>query len=55
MVYINVKYNNTVETVDEFTTRKEALKMVKEYNLSDRYSNYYISNRSTKEWRKNNA
>lgn len=51
MIYINMKQNNEVETVDEFETYKEAKAMVKEYNLSDSYNNYYLSQRSTKEWR----
>ena len=51
MTYINIKNNNEVETVDEFETRKEALKMVREYNTSDSYNNYYVSSRCTKEWR----
>jgi len=50
MYYINVKYNNVVETVDEFEKRLEAREMVKEYNISDVYNHYYISQRSTKEW-----
>lgn len=49
--YINTKTSDGVETVDEFDTYKEAREMVKEYNLSDTYNHYYISQRSTKEWR----
>jgi len=52
MLYINIRNNNEVETVDQFTTRKEANAMCKEYNLSDSYNNYYVSQRSTKEWSK---
>ncbi len=52
MVYINIKNSSgPVETVDEFMTRKEGLKMLKEYRISDTYNNYYLSTRSTKEWR----
>jgi len=51
MTYINMKQDNTVETVDEFETYKEAKAMVKEYNLGDSYNTYYLSQRSTKEWR----
>ena len=51
MIYINIKQNNKVETVDQFTTYKEAKAMVKEYNLSDSYNNYYISQRCTNDWR----
>lgn len=51
MLYINIKANGQVETVDEFSTKKEADEMVKEYNISDRANSYYISKRATKEWR----
>jgi hypothetical protein len=51
MRYINIKTSYGVETIDQFETYKEALKMVKEYNLSDPYNYYYISQRCTKEWR----
>lgn len=51
MKYINIKNNGEVETVDQFETMKEAREMVKEYNLGDSYNYYYISSRSTKEWR----
>lgn len=51
MLYINIKANGQVETVDEFSTKKEANEMVKEYNISDRANSYYISKRATKEWR----
>ena len=49
--YINMKSKFGVETVDEFETYKEARKMLREYKLSDRYNYYYLSQRSTKEWR----
>ena len=51
MLYINIKANGHVETVDEFSTKKEADEMVKEYNISDKANSYYISKRATKEWR----
>ena len=52
MTYINMKSNaHGVETVDSFETYKEAKLMLKEYRLSDPYNNYYLSNRSTKEYR----
>ena len=44
-----MKYNNTVETVDEFNTYKEAKKMLREYNLLS--GNYYLSQRSCKGWK----
>ena len=49
--YINIKNNGEVETVDEFDTRKEALEMVDEYNISDWSNYYYLSQRSTNDWR----
>ena len=51
MKYINTNHNGKVETVDEFETMKEAKLMLCEYNLSNRSNYYYISSRSTKEWR----
>lgn len=60
MYYINLKTTqHGIETVDEFETRKEALSMLYEYQLSvmdiqcDLDLNYYLSTRSTKEWRNN--
>jgi len=59
MYYINAKYNNEIETVDEFPSnkrgdRKYALSMLNEYRISDLYNYYYLSSRSTKLWRENN-
>lgn len=52
MVYINIKdKNGVVETIDEFKTYKEGREMLKEYKYSGN-NGYYISQRSTKEWRK---
>lgn len=54
MPYINMKspYIDGVETVDEFQSYREDVKMAREYNLSDPSGHYYVSRRSTKEWRK---
>jgi len=53
MYYINMKYKkNSVETVDQFETSKEAVQNLIEYCFSDKDSLYWISTRSTKEWRK---
>ena len=51
MIYINRKddYKN-FETVDEFEFRKEAIKMLKEYRLSDKSAYYYMSQRPCKDW-----
>ena len=51
MRYINTKQDGKVETVDQFETYEEAKKMRDEYNMSDSYNYYYISSRSTKDWR----
>ena len=51
MIYINIKNGKEIETVDEFKTYKEAKEMLKEYKLGDRYNYYYLSQKSTKEWR----
>ena len=40
---------NSLETVDQFETYKEALAMLQEYRLSDPYAYYYISQRSCKD------
>jgi hypothetical protein len=42
---------NTLETVDEFETFREAQAMLIEYRLADPYANYYMSQRPCKDWR----
>ena len=49
MYYIQRKGDGYLETVDEFTTKKEALAMLTEYRL-DWSGHYYISSRPCKEW-----
>jgi hypothetical protein len=55
MPYINRRSINHpsqgVETIDFFSTRREAVKMLREYSIADYSAEYYISSRSTKEWR----
>tara|TARA_R100000908_G_C3665755_1_gene90942 strand:- start:1 stop:168 length:168 start_codon:yes stop_codon:yes gene_type:complete len=52
MIYINLKTDELgIETVDEFDTRKEALRMLKEYQSLHVDGYYYISSRSTQYWR----
>ena len=51
VTYINIKGVDGVETIDEFKTYKEAKLMIKEYILSDRYNNYYLSQRCTNDWK----
>jgi hypothetical protein len=52
MFYIQRKDASGLETVDEFTTRKEARENVQEYRMSDRAADYYISTRCCAAWRK---
>ena len=49
MTYIQRK-SSALETVDEFTTRKEALAAQKEYRLTDRSATYYLSKRPCRAW-----
>lgn len=51
MHYIQRKDRQQLETVDEFTTYKEARAMVQEYRLSDPSAVYYISRRPCKAWK----
>ena len=51
MVYIQRRGNGYLETVDEFTTRKEARAMLAEYRMSDPSAHFYISTRACKAWR----
>lgn len=48
MIYIQRKGDGYLETVDEFTTRSEARKMLAEYRLADPYGYYYLSSRACK-------
>ncbi len=51
MIYIQRKGDGQLETVDQFTTRKEARSMLSEYQLSDPYASYYLSSRACKGWK----
>lgn len=51
IIYINRKDKNYRETVDEFEKYKEALKMLKEYQISDYTAYYYLSQRCCNNWR----
>ncbi len=51
MNYINWKYNNEIETIDECKTRKEASTLRDEYIMAYGVGIVYISQRSTKAWR----
>ena len=50
MVYIQLKSEFQLETVDEFETRKEAREMLKEYQMAGG-GYYYLSSRPCKDWR----
>ncbi|NCB47975.1 hypothetical protein EOM81_13310 [bacterium] len=55
--YINRKGDGYLETVDELeiktkADRIELKRLLDEYRLSDRAGFYYVSSRSTKDWRK---
>jgi hypothetical protein len=50
MIYIQRKDANQLETVDSFTTRKEAKEVLYEYRLSDTSAYYYLSSRACKGW-----
>jgi hypothetical protein len=50
MIYIQRKSNGYLETVDAFDNIKEARVMLKEYQLSDRTAEYYLSRRACKAW-----
>ena len=45
---------NCLETVDEFSTYREAHEMVKEYRMSDPSADYYVSQRACKSWEQAN-
>lgn len=50
MKYIQLKSSQGLETVDEFSSIKEARLMLKEYRVSDPSGYYYISSRPCKAW-----
>jgi len=50
MPYINRRGDGYLETVDEFDTYKEAKAMLKEYRMSDRHGEFWISQRACKGW-----
>lgn len=51
MNYIQRRDGRTLETVDQFDTRKEARAMLAEYRQADPYASYYLSGRACKDWR----
>jgi len=51
MFYIQRRGDGYLETVDEFSTWKEARAMLAEYCFADPYAMYYLSSRACKAWR----
>jgi hypothetical protein len=51
MYYIQRKEGRSLETVDEFTTAKEARAMLHEYRTADPSAAHYISRRPCKHWK----
>jgi len=51
MIYIQRRDQYGLETVDEFSTHREARTMLAEYQLSDQLATYYLSQRPCKHWR----
>ena len=49
-VDVNDGHGRTLETVDEFLSRKEAQAMRKEYEIADSFGRYYVSTRACKAW-----
>ena len=49
--YIQRKGDGYLETVDEFTTFKEARAMLAEYRMADPSAHYYLSSRPCRDWR----
>jgi hypothetical protein len=54
MTYVQRRGQGYLETVDEFTTYKEARVMLAEYRMSDPSAHYYLSSRACKAWREPN-
>jgi hypothetical protein len=50
MTYIQRFDGKNRETVDQFESRREAQKMLREYQISDPSANYYLSSRACKGW-----
>jgi hypothetical protein len=51
MTYIQRLGQGQRETVDEFSSRKEARQMLAEYRMSDPSAHYYLSTRPCKNWK----
>ena len=51
MFYIQRKDSHSLETVDQFDTRKEAHLMLTEYQMADPTASHYVSARPCNAWR----
>ena len=49
MIYINYKFNGENETLDSAGTDREALYLLREYEISDPYGEYWISKKKCNE------
>lgn len=50
MFYIQRRGDGYLETVDEFSDRREARAMLAEYQLSDPSARHYLSSRPCRDW-----
>lgn len=50
MVYIQRRDRFGLETVDEFTTRREARAMLAEYRMADPAARHYLGTRACRAW-----
>jgi hypothetical protein len=55
MTYIQRRGDGYLETVDQFTTRKEAKAMLTEYRMADPSAHHYLSTRACKAWAESSA
>jgi len=51
MIYIQRRAARQLETVDEFSTIKEARAMLIEYRIADPAATYYMSRRPCNDWK----
>ena len=49
MIYINYKFNGENETIDSAEAHREALYLLREYEISDPYGEYWISKKKCNE------
>jgi hypothetical protein len=53
MIYIQRRADRQLETVDAFSTIKEARSMLIEYRKADPSATYYMSRRPCNDWKQN--